>query len=49
MVISSITCKKQYILTHFFKIRHFLAIHAKRSVLVPIVKRQQMLLVGVSQ
>jgi len=37
-VISGIVCKKQYILPHFFKIRHFLAIDANRGVLAPIEK-----------
>ena len=33
------TCKKTYTFTHFFKIRYFLGIQTKLSVLVPIEKR----------
>jgi len=40
------TCKKPYTFTHFFKIRYFIGIQTKLSVLVPIEKRYCTLMGG---
>ena len=42
----SYTCKKPYTFTHFFKIRWFLEIQAKRGVILRVVKRYCTLLGG---